>query len=196
MKYTFIIICLTALIFHSVRSQDIGYLTGYIVTNEGDTLSGLVKNKNALPYRVLSNIKFKHNDGAVVTEYSPSQLKGFTVEKARYISNDKTRFGETSKSFMELIIDDELMLLEFIETQFGTGGDLVYKLIQRKKDESQYLFSTSANDLTLNFKSKISEYLKDAPVLCEKIKSGTYKKKHIVEIVKEYNEFIKSSEKE
>jgi hypothetical protein len=190
----FIIIFLTILTSYSVKSQDTGFLKGYIITDKGDTLTGLIKNKNAVPYRVLPNIKFKQDENSKVTEYSPVQLKGFTIGQTRYLSNNFTRFGETAKSFMELIIDDDLMLLEYRETQFGTGGDLVYKVVQRKKDGSQYFFSTSSSDMTFNFKTKISEYLKDNPTLCEKIKSGTYKKKHIIEIVKEYNDFIDSTQ--
>ncbi len=159
-------------------AQETGYLQGYIVTNENDTILGLVKNKNFTPYRVLQDIKFKKEKGGEMETYSPKDLKSFQVGSSRYVSK---KFGEDDLSFFEVLIEGDLNYYELRVTGFGTGNETVYQMLQ-KKNEDAFLSVYGPN-----FQERLLKYFSDEPILSEKIKAGVYKRNKIDELVQEYN---------
>ncbi|HEV8514962.1 MAG TPA: hypothetical protein VGQ59_16875 [Cyclobacteriaceae bacterium] len=183
----FVFVVLFSLFFLAqLKAQETGYQIGYIVTNENDTIKGMVKNKNLAPYRVLTEIKFKKNNDGKMEIFSPVQLKGFQIGPAKYLSVDLKMNGFNEKSFVEVIVEGYLNYYELESSAFGAGKSVTYVILQRKGEKKQVYYSKS--DLLFNFKKTLTEYLKDMPNLCEKINDGTYKKKDIEKIVNEYNQ--------
>ncbi|WP_276372717.1 hypothetical protein [Chryseolinea sp. H1M3-3] len=169
---------LTFIIMTPSFAQDTGYLHGYIVTNENDTILGLVKNKNFTPYRVLQDIKFKKEKSGEMETYAPKDLKSFQVGSSRYVSK---KFGEDDLSFFEVLIEGDLNYYELRVTGFGTGNETVYQMLQKKNEDA--FFSVYGP----NFQERLLAYFADEPILSEKIKAGTYKRNNIDKLVKEYN---------
>jgi hypothetical protein len=167
-----------------VNAQEVGYMPGYVVTNEYDTIKGLIKNKNLVPYRVLENIKFKLDEKSKPVIYSPDQLKAFTIGEDRYISGKHNYFDVEKQDFMKVIIEGPLSLYKLEITGFGAGNVSNYSVMEK---HGEWLNFNNAGDLTFNFKKEITRYLSDAPALCDKINKGVYKRKHIETIVKEFN---------
>jgi hypothetical protein len=186
MSHSVFVVLITLLFLPQLKAQETGYQNGYIVTNENDTIRGLVKNKNLVPYRVLTEIKFKKNNESKVEVFSPAQLKGFQVGSAKYLSIGINTDGLKEKLFLEVIVEGFLNYYELESSAFGAGRSANYVILQRKGEKEQVFFSKK--DILFNFKKTLTEYLKDMPNLCEKINNGTYKKKDIEKIVNEYNQ--------
>jgi len=170
--------------------QETGYAEGYIVTVAGDTLTGLVKNKNATPYRVLIDIKFKRDEKSKVETFSPDRLKGFRIGMKQYVPKDvKLNFG-VEKLFVEVIVDGHLSYYALEYTGFGAGNISEYVILEKINEKSQLVYDERS--VAINFKKKMAEYLKDAPEIVAKLNNGTYTRKNVEAIVKEYNT-LKSS---
>ena len=171
-------------------SQETGYVKGYVVTIEGDTLTGLVKNKNTTPYRVLIDIKFKRDEKSKVETFSPDRLKGFRIGTKQYVSKEvHVHFG-VERLFVEVIVDGHLSYYALEYTGFGAGNISEYVILEKTNEKDQLVYDE--HSVAINFKKKMAEYLKDAPELVAKINNGTYTRKHVEAIVKEYNT-LKSS---
>ena len=191
MRYFRLLLFLFASTFCFISwGQETGYAEGYIVTVAGDTLTGLVKNKNATPYRVLIDIKFKRDEKSKVETFSPDRLKGFRIGMKQYVPKDvKLNFG-VEKLFVEVIVDGHLSYYALEYTGFGAGNISEYVILEKVNEKSQLVYDERS--VAINFKKKMAEYLKDAPEIVAKLNNGTYTRKHVEAIVKEYNT-LKSS---
>jgi hypothetical protein len=167
----------------SAMAQDSEFLDGYIVTNSNDTIKGLVKYVNQIPYRVLVDIKFKENEKSKSKVYPPSSILGYKAEEK--IFHSLVNPSEGVKQFMELVIDGHLRLYKSTVTGFGAPqygpANTERFFLLKKSDKTLFIVSKG------KFKDRLSEYLADNATVSEKVKSGQYKKRNIEEIVKEYN---------
>jgi hypothetical protein len=161
--------------------QETGYLTGFIVTNENDTIHGLVKNKNLAPYRILQDIKFKKDSDSKVEIYSPKDIKAFQAGPNSYVSKQYRENNAYRTSFVEVLIEGDMNFYELRITGLGTGNEIIYQMLQRKNED--YLFSVYGE----NFKERLLDYMKNEQALSDQIKEGKYKRNNIEELVKEYN---------
>ena len=156
-------------------------MPGYLVTNENDTIVGLVKNKNSVPYRILQNIKFKKDKSGDPQTYSPDELKGFQIGSDRYISIKYRKISSTATSFVHVLMDGDMSYYELRRTELGVGNEVIYQMLHKKGDDS--LFSVYG----INFQERLLAYLAGEPALMEKVKAGTYRRNNVDELVQEYN---------
>ena len=175
-----------------------GYIQGYVVTNENDTIVGLVKNKNSVPYRILQEIKFKKEKNSEVQTFAPTELKGFQIGVDQYISK-KLRLhsavpilivdglkkyrddNSNTTAFVKVLAEGDMSYYELRITGLGTGNEVIYEMLHRKGEDS--LFSVYG----LNFQERLLAYLSNEPALVEKVKAGVYKRNNLEELVQEYN---------
>ncbi len=101
----------------------------------------------------------------------------------------KLNFG-VEKLFVEVIVDGHLSYYALEYTGFGAGNISEYVILEKINEKNQLVYDERS--VAINFKKKMAEYLKDAPELVAKINNGTYTRKHVEAIVKEYNT-LKSS---
>jgi hypothetical protein len=188
--YRFLLLLFASTLCFISRGQETGYAKGYIVTVAGDTLNGLVKNKNMTPYRVLIDIKFKRDEKSKVETFSPDRLKGFRIGTKQYVSKEVKVNFSVEKLFVEIIVDGHLSYYALEYTGFGAGNISTYVILEKINEKNQLVYDE--HSVAINFKKKMAEYLKDAPGLVAKINDGTYTRKHVEAIVNEYNT-LKSS---
>lgn len=170
-----------------------GYKEGYIVTNEGDTLAGLIMNKNTSPYRVFEKIKFKKNKEGDVEELAPDALKSFKIGEEHYLSKlTNAGPGPSVKKFLKIIEERYLRYYELEYTRPATANTTLtidniisYAILQRPGEKLEFIIQV--NHMTFDFKKRMAEYLKDDPIVSRKIKKGIYTRNEIGKMVKEYN---------
>lgn len=168
-------------------SQPFGYKPGFVVKNNNDTLFGLVKHIENVPYRVLVNVKFKSNAEAKAESFLPDSLKEFVIDKTKYVS--KYLSLRKKKYFFQASIEGYLSYYELDFSEWGANRISHYVILQKRNDEN--LFTYEVNNFFFPFKKKLSEFLVYAPELSKKIKHNIYNEMDIVTIVKEYNSFMK-----
>jgi hypothetical protein len=181
MNRLLILLLLHTVVSINAQGQDSGFLTGYIISNSNDTIHGLVKYINQVPYRVLIDIKFKENEKSKTKVYPPGTIIGYRAEGKTFHSL-KLPGGN---QFMELVIDGHVRLYRSTVTSFGVPqyGPANQSDDFLLKSGDKNLFSVRKG----KFKERLSEYLADNNTISTKIKNGEYKKNDIELIINEYN---------
>ncbi len=167
------------------------YYQGYIIKSTNDTLHGLVKLRDAFPYNVFSNVRFKAAESARKETFSPDEIKGFVMGKEVYESKyssaekeDKRFFKVISKGYLSLYVSERY-------DGPNTGSTFIILLEKQGTDEVVIYY---AADYFFPFRKKIAEYLKECPILAKKITQKEYQKKHIEQIVNDFNKCIRLGE--
>ena len=143
-------ICTVLIIFSGLFSNaafgQYDYRSGYIVTNDNDTIRGYVEYGNA---RLTSyTCYFKTDSLPEAVKYSPQDLKMVVVDNYRhYVSKDVQIEGVPRKMFLEYLVEGSLnmyFMLDFAgqEYFFAEKDGQLYELTNRKleieKDGTTY----------------------------------------------------------
>ena len=115
------------------------------------------------------------------------------VEVMNKKSNEVTTYVRTAvvgkKRKLTLELAEEGFLSYFRSKNYtGTDGTFFYNFYLKRKGENAITFVGSQNPLQRGFKKRITAYLNDCDALVQKIKTKEFKRRHIKEIVRDYNE--------
>lgn len=107
-----------------VHAQKKGYSRGYIVTNEGETMDGWVKDRSAGDFvKLYRQIRFKADDALVCKKYSPDEILAY---------------GSGNQHFETMPIYEESAFFKFRYYVHDNYNRSFLKLIARDKDLSYY----------------------------------------------------------
>lgn len=172
------------------------YQSGYIITNNNDTLRGHVKDRKSPPYsKLYKKIRFKNNK-IIKRKYGPHQIIGYKQGDNQFeslwidVSHDFFQEKYTNipnsgeKCFLKVIVKGYLPYYqwEFKEQE----SDYIWEKSLYKKEDEHSLIRVTQGILGLKKKSLII-YFQDCPGLVDKIKNGELKDP--VEIAKFYNKW-------
>jgi hypothetical protein len=175
-----------------------GYSQGYIITNENDTLVGLVKDRTGETFtKIYKKVRLK-NGGLFPKRFSASKIKKYCHAGGCYESiwmdlrrlfimeAYVSRKGYGEKVFMKVAIDGYLTLyyLEFID---GESGNPDYIELFKRKDDD-YLIRVKQGVFLR--KQALIGYFYDCPELVEQIEKNELKKP--ADIVSFYNSYYNS----
>lgn len=171
-----------------------GYESGYIIMNNGDTISGIVKDRKPPPFgKIYKKIYFKAEKSRK-KKYGPDQIKGYRQGNRFYesmwlnVSYDFFKEKYTSspnvgeQQFLKLIVKGYLRLyqLEFEDQE----SDYVDAVDLYKRSDENSLVRVTQGIFGLK-KKKLAAYFQDCPELVRKIEVGEMKDP--VEIAYYYN---------
>jgi len=172
-----------------------GFLSGYIITNKGDTIRGKIKDRK-FPNITTSWQKIDFIDTMVGKfRYSPEDLKGY-YRKGKNAYFTLTIGIEARKTFCEVLEDGEVILFSNnLGTWGGAGSAITVKtsangpkekveFFLQIKDKPNSLMQWRHGDYNRTAKS----FFNDNPELMKSIEDGTLKAEDVREIVKKYNE--------
>jgi hypothetical protein len=174
-------------------SQATGYMPGYLVINNGDTVNGLIKHISGFPYQVLfREIKYKDANGKNKKTYASTEVKAFQInadsstdfhiDSEFYVS--MKFLSDSIKDFVKVEIEGTALSYYSMIESVSPGQSNFFKILKKKNGSIYYFVSNAA---FIKFKKNITEFLSDAPELCNKIINGVYGKGDLVKIVDEYN---------
>ncbi len=173
-----------------------GYQDGYIITNGGDTLTGLVKDRKPPPFgKIYKKIYFKKPKSGR-KKYGPNQIKGYRMGSTEFESlwlEDSYEFFQQKytsipnrgeQQFLKVIVRGYLSYyqLEYMDSE-SDNIDVV-PLFKRSDESSLVRVTQGIFGLK---KKKLSAYFQDCPRLVDKIVAGEIKDP--VEIAYYYNHF-------
>ena len=167
------------------QEDPMGFNQGYIVKNAGDTLYGLIKNRVAIPYHPLKDIRFKKDEHAKAEKLTPDEVKEFYIGRTRYVSMNLPQ----KKSYY--FFEEEIRgYLSYFELEVNGYGPHHYSMLLKENDEP--IIYVPDNPL-FPFRRKVAEYLKDDEELAKKIRTNIYNEAYVKKIVNEYNAFRNKS---
>jgi hypothetical protein len=187
MKFKFLIsLLLLVLQSYSQKQQ------GTITLIDGTVLTGTVKvTDDAFKYRENENSewrKFDHNSAVAATFINSSNVE----EKFEFIYLEK----KVSPLLLQVVVDGYLKLYFETTSYQGVGaqgiGPVVNNVttyyIKRKTETTAQYFTVVGSIAKTAFKEVVKSYFTDCPQLQKKVADGVFKKKHVEEIVKFYNQ--------
>lgn len=135
--------------FMGIQAQT-NFLPGYIITNEGDTLKGLIDYRSDA--RNAHKCEFKKNSEAPLQEFLPFSIQGYRFNDGKYyVPREVTLDGQPTPLFLEYLVDG-------IADLYFYGDGTSYHYFMEKTDGK--LFELSNEKKEINVDGKI--YLKDS----------------------------------
>jgi hypothetical protein len=176
MRKAFVLV-ISILCFAVIESTAQGRYNGYVITNEDDTITGIIEVGNP----ALQAVRVIFTDYEV---HTPVQLEPFQIK--RYYANNQL-FQSKIYDVDEGLDYGYAVFMEVVED----GHVTFYKYWNNDKRRFELLLEDANKSMILVNKSKfskqMSEYFKDYAVLKAKILRGVYKKRDLDKIVSEYN---------
>lgn len=172
-----LILTISILCFAVIQSTAQGRYNGYVITNENDTVYGIIEVGNP----ALQAVRVIFTDYEV---HSPVQLEPFQIK--RYYANNQL-FQSKIYDLDEGLDYGYAVFMEVVEDGYVT----FYKYWNNDRRRFERLLEDSNKSMMLvtksKFSNKMSEYFKDHENLRTKILRGAYKWKDLDKIVYEYN---------
>jgi hypothetical protein len=171
----YIPLILLVFIILPLHAQKKGYSSGYIITHEGETIEGWVKDRSAGTFMELyAKIRFKPGHGGLSRRYSPEEILAYGADnqhfeslpiyeesaffKFRYYLNENYK-----RSFLKLIARDKDLSYYHWEYVDGDSNYLDYIPLFYREGSSEMVRVTQG---VLGLKRKrLIEYFQDCPDL-------------------------------
>lgn len=179
----FILVLLFAFLALSLHAQKKGYTQGYIVTTEGDTVSGWVKDRSSGTFLELySRIRFKHEDALFRKRYSPGEILAYACSHGVYEAvplREESTFMKfryyvdesNPRLFLRVISKSERLTYYHWEYIDGESNYLDYIPLFYRNGSAEMVRVTQG---VLGLKRKrLVEYFGDCQVLVEAIQEKT-----------------------
>ncbi|WP_226390410.1 hypothetical protein [Penaeicola halotolerans] len=197
--YILAILLLNGILFSTKAIAQSNYAPGYVVTHQGDTLRGEVRDRksqvfNTTPYQ---KIRLKGH-GLFPKKFSAKDIKAYKrgddlyhsiwikLRTERLKANYDSRPGLGKPQFMKVILSDYLSLYEW-EQPSGDNSDPIYVPFFKREGED-YLVRATQGLFGLK-RQNLEAYFQDCPPLQAQIKAKEINTAFDVAVY--YNEYIK-----
>ena len=157
------------------------YEPGYLVTNKGDTLRGLIKYTRQ--YELSLRVQFREEKSRDAETYRPFSIRSFWVKNETYESKIYDYAPERADGFavfMRRMNTGYCKVYEYWNSDKERGFTQTFIEKPNKSMEEVQFFE---------FKRQMQHYFNDFPQLVAKIKRNVFQKKDLLKIVAEYNEW-------
>lgn len=171
--------------FISLSFGQVAFMDGYVITNRSDTLYGKIK--NVTPAQRSLQIVFSNAASKERIKYKPFQIKGYYLDGQAYeskIYDIDPALTHGYGVFMEKANDGTVKVYYYWNTNKDRGFTQTYL-----ENDGDYLQPVDF----FGFKKQMTKYFEDFPQLQSKIQRGTFKKKDLLKIVAEYNDWKENS---
>lgn len=148
---------------------------GYLVTLEGDTIYGKVKERNA-EWADHADVWFMY-PGNRIEKVDKNTLSAYSMNNEVYV---KKKLNPLSTKMLRVLVDGHVILYEHMIFSFGNSVSNYY--LERPGQEKLYLLSETSK------KRKIKRYFSDDPVTVAKLKSGEFSISTLPALVRDYNQ--------
>jgi hypothetical protein len=165
------------------------FRSGYIITNQGDTLQGLINVRSN--YQNSRSCEFKEKDTDKPASYLPGEITGYRVENGKYYISKQARLKEAPELyFLEYLVDGivDLYYINDLENDYyfiEKNGDL--KRLSNEDviyiSENQVKYTRKSNQYT----GVLTYVFQESPETVQKIKNTDYDYKSLIRITKEYH---------
>jgi hypothetical protein len=191
-NYCFCIFFLLSLFLTIEGYSQKDFREGYLITNNSDTLRGLINFSNN-SYNS-EKCEFKKDESSKPVLYSPMDIKSYLLTGNRYyVSKTITLNNEEKRVFLEFLVDG------IIDLFYYNQGVLEYyfiekngTLIQLNNDHTEVIKDDGTKYIkyTNQYKGALATIFKDTPELTRKIPNAEFGSTSLVKLTKEYHTMV------
>jgi hypothetical protein len=176
-----------------------GFLPGYIITNDFDTLKGLINlNSN---YENSRSCSFIGGDDQNPKTFSPDDIKGYRIENSRfYLAKDIKIDSIQRRVFLEYLVDgivDLYYLKEPLEEYYFIEKDARLITLSNEETIVKVMMEDAEKPYERTFIKNSDQYkriltylFQDSPALKERINNTSFAYKPLIKITKDYHNSV------
>jgi hypothetical protein len=182
-----------------------GYDPGYIITNENDTIKGLIKLKSN--YLNSRDCSFINGNNQNARDYTPSDIKAYRIEnKKYYVSKEVSIDSVKKKIFLEYLVEGIVNLYYFKDIQkeyFFLEKES--KMIPLSNDESTITVKekgANGDEIETQYSKNSNQYrrmltylFQDSPATLQKISSTGFDYRSLIKITLDYHRAVCKDDK-
>ena len=175
------------------------YNPGYIITNNSDTVRGLIKQQSN--YQNSINCNFREEKNQSAKNFSPGEIKGYRIENSKYyVSKDIVIDSLKQKKFLEYLVKGIVDLFyykdvgkEYYFVQKNTllmllSNDVSIVTVEENGLNGEYEKSYYKNS---NQYKRILQYLfKESPEVLKEIPNTAFDYRPLIKITKDYHNSV------
>ena len=162
MKKRFICACILLLIIPHLSKAQAVWKPGFIITQNGDTIHGLIENRETRS--LVRACHFRESEGAETRIYTPSDIRGYRFHEGRYfITKYVDELAQGSPVFLEFLVQGEVSFYHYFDSgsrffilKDGEFNELTNTTETIAVDGRDYVFVRN------EFRGILSYYLRDA----------------------------------
>lgn len=186
MKRTLLLLLLITTGFLTKIHGQSEYKKGIVVTNNGDTISGLISYREG--FRGYKVCNFKKSKGAPVTKYSPDQIQSYGFINDMYFESKpfKNAKGNINNVFFEVLVKGNLTLYKYSLRYFvEKNGDGLHELTNEKQEVfvGNEIFMRESK----RYLGVLNHLTSDCENFTETLMQSGNGEKDLTEIVEKYN---------
>lgn len=175
---------------HAFAQRD--FKEGYIVTNEGDSISGWIKYQEGRKSNEFC--AFKKNETDIVQNYTPDQIKGYRFTNNRSYETHEIKIDENrlEKIFLEVLIKGTVSLYRSVNYFYIQKNGAVL----RKLSNDMLSFDVDGQAYqkpSLRYISSLKILLSDCEAMEKKIPKVQFHEKSLTTLIEQYNKCIGQS---
>lgn len=170
------------------------YLSGYVITKDGDTLYGTVRDRKlSTVTKLYTKVRFKNQKGKK-RKFGPDDIAGYKRGESIFQSTPfedvgkfirEVRVNSGEKHFLRIWESGYLTLYEHEFIDDDCDSDSGFRLYLKKADENQFTHVPM-----IGFRKKMKFYFSDHYPIIRKIENKTYRYRNISRLVKDYNSWV------
>jgi hypothetical protein len=167
------------------------FISGYVITNEGDTLHGLIKQAGSKHASL--TCKFKLNEDSKATSYEPSEITGYRFTDGKYyISKEMPIYDKKKLVFAEFLIKGIANIF------YVNYRNVDHYYIETEKDgivelsEPERIAETDSGNFYLppKYPGKLTYTLSDYNKINEEVAYLNLDHKSLIKLAKNYHEAV------
>lgn len=187
-------------------SAQTNFKQGYIITNDKDTIMGLIDFRTKLMNAQVC--KFKEEGKDEIKTYHPGDIFGyrFSDEGKFYVSRNIELDGKTQTVFLEFLLQGIMNLYGLETGLYSTGVSQFYFLedkngkmytIRKREDKSIYIENDDVNGKfikeDLQYQGMLKYIFQESKNTLNKVDKIKYKEEDIIKITKDYHDNVCTS---
>ena len=194
-KNTIFILLTVFLLVINLKAQD-KFMPGFIITNDSDTISGLLKNSSQIKNATECWFKISGNSGANL--YLPTDIRAYRFVNGNYYISKRILYNNKYQNiFLQYLVEGnaDLFFLKDNDTEhyFLEKSDTIKELLNTEVET--YIDGTCYLLYKNEYSGILTIMFSDCMEIQEEISRSKFNHKNLVSIVKDYHNFMCKDEK-
>jgi hypothetical protein len=167
------------------------YRTGYIITNDFDTIHGLINLRSN--YHNSRSCEFKNEINSETKTFLPNDIRGYRIEDSKfYVSREININNEKQFVFLEYLLDGivDLFYLKELRSDdfFIEKQGVLYQLSNENKRVvvNNKIYEKNSNQ----YIGVLNDLFRDSPETLNKIENTPFSYKPLISITKDYHNHV------
>ncbi len=196
---SFLCFFLFMLFAYTIQAQD-NYKSGYIITNDNDTITGWSDYRTDAKNALICQFKLFEKSGGI--SYKPGQIYGyrFSEEGKFYVTRTIELDGKSRTVFLEYMIQGIINLYYFVDSSSSYGKEEYYffedetgKMTPISKKDNKFITTEDGSmriKEDMKYKGILRYLMKDSETVVKEVDNMNFNQESMIKVAKDYHDQV------